>query len=426
MPVLNRINRMLSFPMNDEDSKSWKCILDTRYGSIYNFNDDGTISCIKKPFGNAPQLEYIRLSRNSNYIACPNDREPNQILYKNNVNSVSQMPDINQFLKNYNYTSKMNDGTTYLPYPNIYYYNLVFIHSSKYMVIPFILRYDDISTSDQTMFYYKIVLCIVKINDGLYEMDHVIDTGITGFYGNNRNIYYDLHITAADDLSYIFIDASYGALTSRLFMGIGNINNGYSFKQIYSCSSAYTYSSPPKCIVLHNKYFIGYDYDNTSYEGNLPYYPVYRINDDCSITRLYRINYNNCNIIGLEYINDDYIITSSRKDGDNYDLLIGRISNGIKSIHEESWATSNNLYEKGTMLIDNYERKTYYIISNTDSISLYVKNNSYYLDNNNNLVRTGEAEVRTMIYNDTDKNLYAVQYYVCGNYDKYDWIQKVQ
>ena len=86
----------------------------------------------------------------------------------------------------------------------------------------------------------------------------------------------------------------------------------------------------------------------------------------------------------------------------------------------------NNLYEKGTMLIDNYERKTYYIISNTDSISLYVKNNSYYLDNNNNLVRTGEAEVRTMIYNDTDKNLYSVQYYVCGNYDKYDWIQKVQ
>lgn len=425
MPVLNKINRMLSFPINDEDGKSWKCILDTN-GNIYNFNDDGTISSIKKPFGNVRE-EYTRISRNGNYIACSNYNDRNQILYKNNVNSVSQMPDINQFLKNYNYTSKMNDGTTYLPYPNIYYYNLVFIHSSKYMVIPFILRYDDTSTSDQTMFYYKIVLCIVKINDGLYEMDHIIDTGITAFCGNNSNVYYDLHMTAADDLSYIFIDASYGALTSRLFMGIGNINNGYSFKQIYSCSAASTYNNPPKCRVLHNKYFIGYDYDSSSYEGNSPYYPVYRINDDRSITRLYRINYNDCNIIGLEYINDDYIITSSRKDWDIYDLLIGRIRNSIHDIHEEDkWGTNNNLYENGTILIDNYERKTYYIISNTDSISLYVKNNSYYLDNNNNLVQTGEAEVRTMIYNDTDKNLYSVQYYVCGNYDKYDWIQKVQ
>ena len=397
MPVLNRINRMLSFPMNSNSGVSGKYFLDS--GSIYNFNDNGTITTINAP----SNISFSSATKNGSYICAYgySGGSYNQYIYQYNGDSITQTQDISAYLNNYNYSSKINDGNTYtinsISSPT-------FANTDQYIVFAISLKYAS------TPYLYKVYICVLELNNGKYEMSKVIDSNMGDQSISSKGV--SLR-GVSDDLSYFFvsIDTPSGSTyDSSLYMIYANSPNTYTAWEMdtergthitvgYPGGSS-NWDEIPSFYLADNKYFIT---DVTSSD----YIYVYKINDHSSITRTFTSDYcplhTSISIKNIEYINNDYIAhytySYSSDSYDNYRNCIYRLQDSIYNYRYSSERENVNIgfYDYSVILIDDYSRKTYY--QSSDGKSLYVKNNKYYLNGSeNNVVTTGESEVSTMIY----------------------------
>lgn len=392
MPVLNRINRMLSFPMNSSSGVSGKYFLSER--NIYNFNDNGTITTINAP----SNIFFSSATKNGSYIYAYNYND-DQYIYQYNGDSITQTQDIHTYLIKYNYSSKINDGNTYIV-NNIS--SPMFANTDQYIVFAISLKYD---------YYYKICICVLELNNGKYEMSKVIDSNMGEEYKyNDRGASV---CGVSDDLSYFFINITEpynNTYKSSLFMIYANSPNTYvAWKMSTKNGTHITVGYPggtsnwdkiPNFYLADDKYFI------TDVAAN-NYIYVYKINGHSSITNTLTSDtcglHTSIYIRNIEYINNDYIAHYVYSySGDSYDRYyncIYRLQDNIYNYRYSSERENLNIgfYDDYVILIDDYSRKTYY--TSSDYKSLYVKNNKYYLNGSeNNVVTTGESEVSTMIY----------------------------
>lgn len=412
MPVLNRINRMLSFPMNSSSGVSGKYFLGN--SNIYNFNDNGTITTINAP----SNISFSSATKNGSYIYAYNYSN-DQYIYQYNGDSITQTQDINTYLINYNYSSKINDGNTYIVNDIS---SPMFANTDQYIVFAISLKYN---------YYYKIYICVLELNNGKYEMSKIIDPNMDEEYKYNNEGASICGVS--DDLSYFFISIGEpynNTYKSSLFMIYANSPNTYAtWKMNTQYGTHITVGYPggssqwdeiPSFYLADDKYFI------TDVTANNHIY-VYKINGHSSITSTLTSDtcglHTSIYIRNIEYINNDYIahyVYSYSSDSyDRYHNCIYRLQDNLYNYRYSSEQENLNIgfYDYYVVLIDDYSRKTYYMSS--DSKSLYVKNNKYYLNGSeNNVVTTGESEVSTMIYH-TNGNNYNDRISI-GSYYGYD------